>query len=99
MAIRTLDLHPAALAELKSAVAWYLERNETAALNFVAEVDRAIDLVIASPGRWPRSERGTRKFVMQRFPFAIVYREKETVVQVLAVAHGHRRPGYWKDRL
>jgi plasmid stabilization system protein ParE len=99
MAVKPLDLHPAALAELKSAVAWYLEMNETAALNFVEEVDRAIDLVIASPVRWPRSEHGTRKFVLQRFPFAIVYREKETIVQVLAVAHGHRRPGYWKDRL
>jgi toxin ParE1/3/4 len=99
MAAKPLDLHPAALAELKSAVAWYLERNETAALNFVAEVDRAVDLVIASPERWPRGERGTRKFVLQRFPFAIVYREKKSVVQVLAIAHGHRLPGYWKDRL
>ena|SRR5882672_8067021 len=99
MAAKPLDLHPGALAELKSAVTWYLERNETAALNFVVEVDRAIDLVVASPGRWPRGERGTRKFVLQRFPFAIVYREKETVVQVLAIAHGHRRPGYWKGRL
>jgi len=99
MAVKPLDLHPAALAELKSAVAWYLERNETAALNFVAEVDRAIDLVIASPGRWPTGARGTRKFVLQRFPFAIVYREKETIVQVLAIAHGHRKPGYWKGTL
>ncbi len=81
MAVKPLDLHPAALTELKSAVAWYLEQNETAALNFVAEMDRAIDLVIAYPGRWPRGERGTRKFVLQRFPFAIVYRERETVVQ------------------
>jgi len=99
MAVKPLDLHPAALAELKSAVAWYLEKNETAALNFVAELDRAIDRVVAAPGRWPRGERGTRKFVLQRFPFAVIYREKEAVVQVLAIAHGHRRPGYWKGRL
>jgi hypothetical protein len=31
--------------------------------------------------------------------FAIFYREKQAVVQVLAIAHGHRRPGHWKDRL
>jgi len=76
-----------------------LERSETAALKFVAELDRAIGLVIESPGRWPGGEHATRKFVLQRFPFAIVYREKEAVVQVLAIAHGHRRPGYWKERL
>ena len=99
MAVKPLDLHPEALEEWKSALAWYLERNETAALNFVAEIDRAIELVIASPRRWPTGDRGTRKFVLQRFPFAVIYREKEDVVQVLAIAHGHRKPGYWKGRL
>ena|SRR5437868_2069313 len=99
MAIKPLQIHPAALAELESAVTWYRKRNQTAALNFVSELDRAIDLVMASPGRWLIGEYGTRKFVLHRFPFAIIYREKETVVQVLAIAHGHRRPGYWKDRL
>jgi len=99
MGAKPLDIHPAALAELKSAVAWYYARNQTAALNFIAELDRAMILVTASPARWPSGEFGSRKFVMRRFPFAIVYREKETVVQVLAIAHGHRRPGYWKARL
>lgn len=99
MAVKPLDIHPAALAELKSAVAWYQERNQTAALNFVAELDRVVALVTASPGRWPRGEHGTRKFVLQRFPFAVIYRERESDVQVLAIAHGHRRPGYWKKRL
>lgn len=51
MGAKPLDIHPAALDELKSAVAWYQERNETAALNFVTELDRAIDLVTASPRR------------------------------------------------
>ena len=99
MADRRLEIHPAALAELKSAVEWYLKRSETAAREFVAEVDRAIDLVVESPRRWPTGELGTRRFVLQRFPFAITYREKDSGVQILAFAHGHRRPGYWRDRL
>ncbi len=85
MVVKPLDLHPEALEEWKSAVAWYLDRNETAAVNFVAEVDRAVDLIAASPHRWPVGLHGTRKFVLQRFPFAIVYRKRETDVQVLAV--------------
>ena len=99
MADRRLEIHPAALAELKSAVEWYFKRSETAAREFVAEVDRAIDLVVESPRRWPTGELGTRRFVLQRFPFAITYREKDSGVQILAFAHGHRRPGYWRDRL
>jgi len=99
MAVKPLEIHPSALAELKSALTWYLERNQTAAFKFSAELDRAMDLLIATPRRWPAGEHETRKFVLRRFPFAIFYREKEAAVQVLAIAHGHRRPGYWKDRL
>lgn len=99
MAAKILQIHPAALAEFKSAVIWYLERSETAGVKFVAEVDHAIKLIVESPSQWPRGEFATRKFVLHRFPFAIIYREKEATVQVLAVAHGSRRPNYWKSRL
>ena len=99
MAAKPVEIHPAALAEFKTALKWYLERSETAALKLVGELDRAINLVAESPGRWPKGEHSTRKFVFRRFPFAIIYREKPAVIQVLAIAHGHRRPGYWKKRL
>src|SRR3954451_19900843 len=99
MAAKQLEIHSEALDELKSAVLWYRERNETAALNFASELDRALDQVIAHPKRWPAGEPGTRTFVLRRFPFAVVYRETETDIQVLAIAHGNRKPGYWKVRL
>jgi plasmid stabilization system protein ParE len=99
MAVKPLEIHAAALEELKSAIGWYLERSEPAASNFVAEVDRALESVIQSPDRWPKGQHATRKFVLQRFPFAPIYREKENVIELLAVAHGHRRPSYGKERL
>jgi plasmid stabilization system protein ParE len=99
MAAKALEIHPSALEELKFAFSWYLERNETAALKFSAELERTMDLLVAAPQRWPAGDHGSRKFVLRRFPFAIFYREKQAAIQLLAIAHGHRRPGYWKDRL
>ena len=99
MAAEPLDIHPAALAELKSAVLWYLERSETAAEKFVAQLYRAVELITSSPHRWPVGDHRTRKFVLTRFPYAVIYREKPTMIQILAIAHGHRRPDYWKERL
>lgn len=78
---------------------WYLERSETAANGFIAEIDRAIELIAAMPARWPAGELGTRKFVLARFPYALIYREKLMTVQILAIAHGYRRPHYWEERL
>jgi len=50
----------------------------------VAEIDRAMELIVRSPRRWPVGEHSTRKYVLQRFPFAVVYREKGDIVEVLA---------------
>jgi plasmid stabilization system protein ParE len=99
MAAKPLEIHPEALAEFKAGVTWYLDKSESAGVNFVAEIDNAIELIIGSPQCWPAAERGTRKFVLHRFPYAIFYRERDSDIQVLAIAHGHRRPGYWKKRL
>jgi len=99
MAGNSLDIHPSALAELKSAISWYLEQSEAAAAKFVDEIDRAIDLVISAPRRWPTGDFDTRKFILQRFPYAVIYNERKSVVRILAFAHGHRQPGYWKNRL
>ena len=99
MVAKALEIHPSALSDLKSAVSWYLERSEPAAVELAAEVDRGVALIVESPARWPSGEHGTRKFVLNRFPFAVIYREKLATVQILAIAHGHRNPDYWKGRL
>ena len=99
MAVKPIEIHDDALAELKSALRWYLERSESAARGFAAEIDRAIDLIASTPARWPAGELGTKRFVLARFPYAVIYREKLMTIQILAVAHGHRRPNYWAKRI
>jgi plasmid stabilization system protein ParE len=94
-----VEFHPSAAAEFEAAVDWYLARSERVAGRFVDEVDRALGLISDSPRRWPMYQEGVRKFVLRRFPFVIVYIESPELVRIVAVAHGHRRPYYWKSRL
>jgi plasmid stabilization system protein ParE len=91
--------HEDAGAEFEAAFEWYFLRSEFVASKFAEEIGHAIAMISDAPKRWPKATRGTRKFLLQRFPFAIYYRESPAEVQVLAVAHGHRKPGYWKSRL
>ena len=81
------------------AACWYRERSPLAAARFIAELNQAFDSVTEAPQRWPRSAHGTRKLKLPCFPFLVIYRETEGAALVLAVAHGRRRPGYWKSRL
>jgi plasmid stabilization system protein ParE len=92
-------LHPAALAEAEAAAEWYRRRSERAAAGFLDELDRAIEQISSSPKRFAIFEFGTRRMLLRRFPYLVVFRESVTQVEVVAVAHGYRRPGYWRDRI
>ncbi len=93
-----VGFHPAALEESTAAEAWYRERSATAAMAFIAEIDRAVAQIGDAPQRWARHTHGTRRFVLRRFPFSLIYRVGSSDIEIIAVAHGRRRPGYWKGR-
>lgn len=93
-----VEVHPAAVDEASAARQWYETRNPSAADGFVSELDHALEQILEAPERWPPYLFGTRRFVFHRFPFFVVYRLQGAVVQILAVAHARRRPGYWAER-
>jgi len=94
----TVRLHPLAEQELHAALRWYEERNELVAQILVIEFEAALDLITESPARWPRISRRCRRFVLGRFPFSIVYMLRGGCIEVIALAHHRRRPGYWGAR-
>lgn len=93
-----LRFHLEAVEELTEARNWYAARSEVAAQAFALEVDHAIDQIVGAPLRYPLGRRGERRFVLDRFPYTILYRVREDHVFVTAVAHQSRRPGYWRHR-
>jgi hypothetical protein len=45
------------------------------------------------------SGRALRKALLKRFPYAVYFELRDEECVVWAVAHGRRRPGYWRGRL
>lgn len=97
--IHKVELHPQAEEDYLAAYAWYSERSETAARAFLRDMDRAILRISEAPERWPTYDSLTRHFLLARFPFSVVYRVAQQAVEVIAVAHHKRKPGYWRPRL
>ena len=91
-------VHPEAIAEARAARRWYESRSAEAAEAFVAELDVALEKVSEVPRSWPLYLAGTRRYLLRRFPFFVVFRETDDRVQIVAVAHARRRPGYWIGR-
>lgn len=86
--------------ELEEAHRWYAERSPAAAEGFADEVVWALGEIEDGPGRWPVEGHWTRRFPLRRYPFKQVYRWRpdDDAVELVAVAHGKRRPDYWRDR-
>jgi plasmid stabilization system protein ParE len=93
-----ISFHPAAAAEVEAAVQWYAERSSIAAAAFAAEVNTCVERVREAPERWPRYVYETRRYLFPHFPFSLVYRVRHEEIEIVAVAHHRRRPGYWRSR-
>jgi|SRR5579863_193525 len=91
--------HPEVWVEIEGADDWYMQRSLDASAAFLAAVYEAFDTVSDAPHRWPKYLHGTRRFLLHRFPFAIVYLDDSDLVTIVAVAHSKRKPGYWRQRL
>ena len=90
--------------ELKAAARWYEQQRSGLGYEFVAAIDDALRETQEQPAAmslYPgiAEDLGVRRRLVARFPYAIAYIERDTHIDVLAFAHGRRRPGYWKDRL
>lgn len=93
-----ISFHPQAAEEVATARQWYAERSPLAATAFLAELDLGVERIQEASQRWPRYGKGARRYILPRFPFSMIYRMKGEVIEVVAVAHHRRKPGYWKSR-
>jgi len=94
-----LEIDDEALAEVSEARDYYAAVRPELGREFVTELDRATSRVLANPLAWPPYSRRTRRYLLHRFPYAVIYRVIGDVLRILAVSHLHRRPGYWTKRL
>lgn len=87
--------------ELSVAADWYDEQRPGLGVEFVVEIGEAVAQIRDNPEGWPRwrEDRPYRKRFLTRFPYVLFYVvAAEGHVEVVAVAHARRKPGYWLER-
>jgi plasmid stabilization system protein ParE len=97
--MKPVSVHPEAEAETDGAFEWYWVRSESAAWGFDAELRVSFRALQQTPRIYASYLQGTRRIMLKRYPFFIVFRELPRKIQIIAVAHAKRRPGYWKGRI
>ncbi len=90
---------PEAENDLKEAFSWYEDNRTGLGYDFLLQVDAGINFINRNPESHPIEYRGTRKHLIKRFPYKIIYLVEEERIIVLAVLHGKRSPDLMKKRI
>jgi plasmid stabilization system protein ParE len=93
-----VQFHFEAEAEFGEAAAFFETKLVGLGVAFAAEVERATLFISAFPDAGSPLGRRLRRIIVRRFPYAIIYRYEAALLLIVAVAHQHRHPGYWRNR-
>lgn len=85
--------------EVREAADYYAAISPGLGAAFKKELRQLVRLVATMPLAWPSSGEGTRRCLLTRFPYLVIYAPLPDELLVLAIGHQHRQPGYWRDRL
>jgi toxin ParE1/3/4 len=97
--MKPYSFHPDAEAEADAAFEHYWIKGPALAFALDAELREAYRTLRVHPLLCPPYLHGTRRVVLNRYPFSVVFRERLHDIQIIAVAHAKRRPGYWSNRV
>ena len=93
------EFHPAASEEIVETAAYYEGEVPGLGNGFIVEIERIVGILRDEPNLGQRIEKEFRRILLARFPYSLIYCMEPERIWVVAVAHQHRRPGYWQERI
>lgn len=93
------SFHSLARKELIDAIDYYNECQDKLGLIFAEEVYKSIQLILQFPQAWSPFSKNTRRCIMNRFPYGIIYQEIKNKILIIAVMQLNREPLCWHKRV
>lgn len=93
-----LRLHPEASFEAIEARTWIGGDDPHQGEMFAVAVAESFQRIKRSPLICRRFDGEFRRTRVGKFRYSVIFRIHGDEIQVMAVMHQHRRPGYWKAR-
>ena len=90
--------HPEAAKELTSSIQYYDDKSVGLGAEFLDEIEECIAQVLTYPQSGSLLTNKSRRILLNRFPYEIIYDVSENVMTIIAVKHLKRKPGYWRSR-
>jgi toxin ParE1/3/4 len=97
--VKDLTAHADVWREFDEAAEYYERQRAGLGRRFRLAVEEAFDRIRRQPRRYPLLPGSDhRKCLVAKFPYKVVFVDRDDDVWVVAVAHHKRKPGYWAYR-
>ena len=88
-----------ARAEMAEAKCYYERQQRGLGMTFQHEATVSAKRILEQPLAWQVEIEPVRRYLFNRFPYKMLYVIRQERIIVLAVAHQHRNPDYWVERI
>jgi len=100
---KTLRIHQLAEEELADAASWYERKQPGLGISLLELIDQAVErirsgVLPSNPVPGVMKNKDARRVLLRRFPYSIVFYERDDQIVIVTFAHSSRRPGYWRPR-
>lgn len=97
--MRVAFLKPAE-TELDGAFEYYESEQIGLGFRFQEEVAHSLTRIVANPISYQQIGKYSRRCLVHKFPYGVIYQYKKirNEILVVAIAHLHRKPDYWFSR-
>lgn len=85
--------------DLIEATSYFEEQMPGLGARFQVEAQDTIARIRAFPLAWPPLSPRTRRCLLNRFPFSVIYEPRQDEIIIVAIGHQHREPDFWKTRI
>ena len=92
------EFHPEAEIEFFEAIGYFEGREGELGRSFAREVFSAIRKVTFFPFAWTPISRNSRRILVKKFPYGVIYHVRDKDILIVAVMHLSRKPNYWESR-
>jgi len=93
-----LIFDPEALVEMREAAAFYEDCQTGLGRSFLDAVEVASAEIVKYPHMWRKVKGRFRRYLVQRFPYGLIYAVQGDIIYIAAVMHLKRKPDYWYGR-
>ena len=85
--------------ELEDAIEYYEYQVPKLGYRFLKEIEESLTRIVKFSDAYPKIGKYTRRCLVKDFPYAILYYCEYDEIIITAVAHQHRNPVNYKNRL